>query len=146
MNKEIITVIELFNKIANKEKLPQRIKYKDNITKKETVYVWCEWCSGYYVEGREGQIAYKFLKHRNEQFYKVLNNSIEILDEENDEFEDIEEINVTRKGREQIFLQYEDKNGEHKYTIRTLDRYFANKFNQLIRNQKKIIERLNKDE
>ena len=54
----------------------------------------------------------------------MLNDIVKILDEENDEFEDIEEINEE--------ALYEDDK-------------VMNTINQLIRNQKKIIERLNKE-
>lgn len=69
----------------------------------------------------------------------ILNDEMEILDEE-DEFEDIEVIT------ENIFFDMVEKNDDGSVTVPYLTRIetmIVDKINDLIKNQKKIIERLN---
>ncbi len=74
-----------------------------------------------------------------------LNDEIEILPEENDEWEDIEELQ-----EEGIFKFYAEDTGIEKDAAEVLDTYFEVliiKINQLIKNQKYLKEKLeNKNE
>lgn len=78
----------------------------------------------------------------------ILNHKVKILDEENDEFEDIEIM--TLKGKEVGFgimnewLDFTPNDNEQK--ICSAIEALGIEFNKLIRNQKKIIERSKKDE
>lgn len=68
---------------------------------------------------------------------------VDILDEENDEFEEIEESkmlvsSILKPNKDSIKIVV----NEHSVNLS----FINNKLNQLIRNQKKIIEKLNKDE
>jgi len=70
-----------------------------------------------------------------DNFWWSLNDEVEILDKE-DEFIDIEEITIRDK-------TIGFPNGE--WTARNMDKAFAYKINDLIKNQKKIIEKLEKE-
>ena len=67
---------------------------------------------------------------------------IHILDKE--EFEDIEELDIEDNAMNRS-ERYIRKNDNKLITLSVSDYVLANKINQLIKNQKKIIERLNKD-
>ncbi len=104
-----IKIIDLLNKIANGEEVPEKIKFQNCIYTTKNPVV-----NEYRTE--DGRTL-------TENHYMVeafLTNEVEILDEE-DEFEDIEELTCNE-------YDFEKK-----------------AINQLIKNQKKIIERL-KDE
>ena len=69
-----------------------------------------------------------------------LNDTIEILPEENDEWEDIEELNYTLPTKhEHGKLFYKDG---HNNVLRQIDITILEKINQLIKNQKYLKERL----
>lgn len=112
-----IKIIDLLNKIANGEEAPKKIKCKGY------EYWYCKDLKDYQnaeVEYRDYLFASKY--HTS----GWLNYEVEILDE----FEDIEEINIGQYyGLEDSSLKYD--------TVSTI--------NQLINNQKKIIERLNNE-
>ena len=57
-----------------------------------------------------------------------LNDEVEIIEED----KKIEKINVATGQDCKRFIEYDDKTGHHKYTIRLLDEYFSNKINELI--------------
>lgn len=80
-------VIDLLNKIANKENLPQRIKYEDK------VYLYYKAYAGYYEKGYSGIYNKNFLSFRNEQWHSVLNSEVEII-EEDKEIEEISEGDI----------------------------------------------------
>ena len=119
--KKTITIYELLGLIKD-NKAPKKIKYE--------------------------YLIYELTPERNDYYCKnemrwftneinslgVLNDEVEILDEE--EFEDIEEITIRDK-----IIGF--SNGE--WTARNMDKAFSIKINQLIKNQKKIIEKLNKE-
>lgn len=114
-------MIDLLYKIANGEEAPKKIRYfgeefklaKDN-----------EYYSVY--------LSRPLISYFGEDYLRAeLNDEVEILDEE--EFEDIEEITIRDK-------TIGFPNGE--WTARNMDKAFSIKINQLIKNQKKIIERL----
>ena len=119
-----IKIIDLLNKIANGEEVPKKIKYKGIIREyedKDKDYISWETNADLYL------FFDLFKSNSGNQFETTLNDEVEILDEE-DEFEDIEEMNLD------IDCTTEYNFGEVYDTI-----------NQLINNQKKIIERLKND-
>lgn len=129
-----IKIIDLLNKIANGEEVPQTIKYDD------FYWNWCGSCKIYEARDEEN---IEINLYRSLVYEGDLNDEVEILDKE-DEFEDIyslcdnsEQYNFSSR---QTGMTKEDR--------RLLDSNFKELLivvNQLIKNQKKIIERL-KDE
>ena len=113
-----IKIIDLLNKIANGEEVPKKIKYigRDYIRTDDDDIK-------YYVGEVYGELLLDKVSDTHD-----LRDEVEILDEE-DEFEDIEEMNLD------IDCTTEWNFGEV-YDI----------VNQLINNQKKIIERLKENE
>lgn len=109
--KKTIKIIDLLNKIANGEDVPYKIIYDGKI------YIYYEAYAGYYEEGFAGIYNNKLLTFKNEQYYKVLNDEVEILDEE-DGFEDIDYYDLDNF------------------------KYIHKQMKRIIKNQKKIIERL----
>lgn len=111
--KKTIKVIELFDRMANGEEVPKRIRlFGDEFKKEDNEY--------YSVCTSEPLISYF-----GEDYLRAeLNDEIEILDEE--EFEDIND---------------EFESGDTAQVVMQL----LNKIRPLIKNQKKIIERLNKE-
>ena len=114
-----IKIIDLLNKIANGEEVPKKIKY----------------------EFKEYELSLSsknyYRTDRSEDLLSIvsgdeLNDYVEILDEE-DEFKDIEELNLE---------QDELVNNKD---IRPIDYLFEGTINQLIKNQKKILDKLNKE-
>ena len=124
--KKTIKIIDLYNIIAEGQ-IPKKIKYDVNIfiPKGNGINGFV----GYFDE--DEILSYELMHYIR---YKNLNDEVEILDEE--EFEDIEEITIRDK-------TIGFPNGE--WTARNMDKAFSIKINQLIKNQKKIIERLNKE-
>lgn len=123
--KKTIKMIDLLYKIANGEEAPKKIRYFGEEFKlaKDNEY--------YSVYSSRPLISYF-----GEDYLRAeLNDEVEILDEE--EFEDIEEITIRDK-------TIGFPNGE--WTARNMDKAFSIKINQLIKNQKKIIERLKESE
>ena len=126
MNKEI-TIIEVINKIANREEVPQKIKYKDKI------YIYSETDQDYLECGEDDfyLFRYVFCNLRTRDF---INDKVEILEED----KDIEEIEL---------LEEKDKNGNkkyylfafgNKYPIRIVDIYLAAKLNEVIKEVNKL--------
>ena len=121
-----IKIIDLLNKIANGEEVPKEIKIKTS----------------------EGTIAPFFLS--DDEYINVytgnsllqcldefdLNDEVEILDEE-DEFEDIEELNIERTWQNEFKTE-----PVLRYIYKEDMEDIEHKINQLIKNQKKIIEKL----
>lgn len=116
--KKTITIYELLGKVKDNKDSDIYVKYMNRMTEKEDTMWAC-------IEN----IIYKL---DNKVIY--LNDEVEILDEE--EFEDIEEIETSYGGdcKHRIF----ESNGVSYEVSPTM----KNKINQLIKNQKKIIERL----
>lgn len=136
MKNKIITSYELMGLVKNGQ-APKRIKCFD------TIYIIDN--LEYYYRAEDDRSNSLF-----EKIFGILNDSdaldetIEILDEENDEFEDIV---ILIDNDEFHFMNRQ--NGMTQEDRRLLDSNFktlGDTINQLIRNQKKIIERLNKDE
>lgn len=111
-------IIDLLNKIAKGEEVPTKIIYTDEDLCR---YVFeLELDKDYWCEELGNWLF------DNWDVQKILNDEVEILEEvEDKEYKDIEEIKI---------YELED--------ITTLE--FKQKINALIRNQKKIIERLDK--
>ena len=121
MNKEI-TLKEFFKMIENNN-IPKTVEYlKDIYIYNEDEEVYINDCS-----------EDLFLKIFDEHLLShVFDAKITILDENNDEFEDIEELDLIEVGS---VIDFGCESNLHRAVL-----------NELIRNQKKIIERLNKDE
>ena len=126
--KKTIKIIDLLNKIANGEELPKKI----------------EWCGVIfdYIEKEDYEDYVNdnncSLFRHDDGIYKttnILNDEVEILDEE--EFETIDEL----------LIEYDDGDIgiNKKYISSQQSEIFAKSINQLIKNQKKIIQKLNKE-
>ena len=115
--KKTITLYELLGLIKD-GKAPKKIKYENR---------------EYYLYDNKSYLSTDKTRFFDRIYFCDLNIEVEILDEE--EFEDIEEITIRDK-------TIGFPNGE--WTARNMDKAFSIKINQLIKNQKKIIERLNK--
>ena len=116
-------IIDLLNKIANGEELPKKIKYNDD----EYIHIgnYCYFC----------EETNEILSQNTYAEFSRLNDEVEILDEE--EFETIEEL----------LIEYDDGDIgiNKKYISSQQSEIFAKSINQLIKNQKKIIQKLNKE-
>ena len=127
--KKTITIYELLGLIKD-GKAPKKIKYE--------------------------YLIYELTPERNDYYCKnemrwftneinslgVLNDEVEILDEE--EFEDIEKLDIEDNAMNRS-ERYIRKSNNKLVTLSASDYVLANKINQLIKNQKKIIERINKE-
>lgn len=118
-------VIELLNKIANGEEVPKKIRlFGVEFKKKGNEY--------YSVNTSDSLISYF-----GEDYLRAeLNDEVEILDKE--EFEDIEEFEEHKLINTRDILELE-------MFINKINADYNYKINQLIKNQKKIIEKLNKE-
>ncbi len=101
MKKEI-RIISLLNKSANRESLPNKIKYKGRI------YFLYRAYGSYFVEGHPGEDNFRFLHNRNVQHYAVLNNYVEIIEDILDTKEKEYLSNVIRPFRDRV--EYIKKN------------------------------------
>mgnify|MGYP003289694863 CR=1 FL=1 len=117
-------IIDLLNKIANGEEVPKKIKYDEMIFEYQGSDWLCKKNGWWFITS-------------DDKILENLNDEVEILDEE-DEFEDIVEY-----GKPVLLeLQCED------IKLRDLQSYMyllAKDQNTLIKNQKKIIDKLNKE-
>ena len=112
-----IKIIDLLNKIANGEEVPKKIRIDG-----ETLILDNGKELHYRFEGKTAMLCFEWYIET-----RKLNYEVEILDAE-DEFEDIDEINIGQ--------YYGPEDSSLKYDI-------VSTINQLIKNRKKIIERLN---
>ena len=115
---KVISIYELLGMVKD-GKAPKKIKYENR---------------EYYLYDNKSYLSTDKTRFFDRIYFCDLNIEVEILDEE--EFEDIEEMTIRDK-------TIGFPNGE--WTARNMDKAFSIKINQLIKNQKKIIERLNKD-
>lgn len=128
MKKEI-KIIDLFNKKANDEELPKKIKYENRI---------------YELDICEEDYECFMLDHHEYllgdiNMFSQLNDEVEIIEEEKEEFEDIEQIQL-KDGR--IISNYDGEN--HYITTNVKDKeVYIKRINQLIINQKKLIDVVN---
>ena len=80
MNKKI-KIIELLNKIANKEELPKKIEYKF-----ETFYIkYDTFHDIYFYEAKDGTLLLKYIYNTN-----YLLDEVEILEDNTEEIEELE--------------------------------------------------------
>ena len=125
----IITMYELLGLIKD-GKAPKKIKKN--------------WEYEYKYDGFRNE--YHYMNHENKRFdeewliFSIINDEIEILDEE-DEFIDIEELKLDGDFGG-YFLINDEGNKCH---ISSYDKTIVRRINKVIKNQKKIIERINKD-
>lgn len=122
--KKTIRIIDLLNKIANGEEVPKKIKYNDD----EYIHIdnYCYFC----------EETNEILSQNIYAEFSRLNDEVEILDEE--EFIDIEEFEEHKLINTRDILELE-------MFINKINADYNYKINQLIKNQKKIIEKLNKE-
>lgn len=121
--KKKIKIIDILCKINCNEEVPYKIKYVID------EYTYDYEIQDYYDKNYNYLFEELFVGYDTS---RVLETEVEILDEE-DEFEDIEELNLDT---DELLK---------KVVITAQDYVIEGKINQLIKNQKKIIERL-KDE
>ncbi len=130
-NKEI-TMMELLQRLYNNN-APKNIKYKGRKYKLNTqsnIYK-----ANVYEEEKTGNLL-----GYNYKLELCLNDTVEILSEENSEWEDIEEIKHNGK---QI---YNTKTNAYNTLNSKEKNIFIPIINQLIKNQRKIVEKLDKNE
>ena len=120
-----IKMIDLLYKIANGEEAPKKIRYfgeEFKLAKDNEYYSVCS--------------SRPLISYFGEDYLRAeLNDEVEILDEE--EFEDIKEIDTTGFGVDKS-LTYDEVREHTANNIKLL----ADTIDKLIKNQKKIIERL----
>ena len=116
-------IIDLLNRIAKGEEVPKKIKI-NNIVYEYRGYMYCTEKANY-----QDIEDYLFGKWN----FNILNDEVEIIEEvEDKEYEDIEELNLDT---DELLK---------KVVITAQDYVIEDKINALIRNQKKILERLDK--
>lgn len=125
---KVITVYELLGMIKDGN-IPKKVKWNYHI------YIYDEQYDDYFEE-TTGLFQNEM---DNGMLFKCLNDEIEIIEEE----KDIEEIKITKDDNSKRFIEYDDKTGYHKYTIRLLDEYFSNKINELVRVTKQLKKEIN---
>lgn len=122
--KKTIKIIDLLNDLFDyRETMPYKLPKKIKFNNVEFEFKDMSYYS------KEGNNIMSYIDHTLDLIVQA-----ELLDEE--EFEDIEEITIRDK-------TIGFPNGE--WTARNMDKAFSIKINQLIKNQKKIIERINKE-
>lgn len=137
-------IIDLLKKAANGEEVPKKIKYNNYI------YEFYEEDSDYRRESTKGFYTLLY----DLEYICKLTDEIEIIEEvEDKEYEDIEEIEDNHNFYS--YSEYEARKHEIDkitYILRGINEATdmavknANKINALIRNQKYILERLDKNE
>ncbi len=126
MENKKITIIKLLNDISKYEIVPKQIKYRG------VIYTFDAEDRTYYDENDKTF----FLMYN----FKILNDTVEILPEENDEWKDIEEIEQIISSKA-VYDNWEDITKDIQLIVTTIDDLVIS-FNQLIKNQRKIIEKL----
>lgn len=120
-------IIDLLNKIANKEKVPKKIKWGSK------TYKYNGRWEDYKDETYDEEYFFQTMLNRNRDMSLILTDEVEIIEEvEDKEYEDIEELNLDT---DELLK---------KVVITAQDYVIEDKINALIRNQKKILERLDK--
>ena len=122
MNKEI-TIIELINKIANREEVPQKIKYIDKI------YIYTEENQDYLdTEDEFCLLGYTFGNLSTRDF---INDKVEILEED----KDIEELKIENDNPTHFYIR--DEKGT-KCGMTKHSKMIAEKLNEVIREVNKL--------
>ena len=137
MENKMITIYELMGLIKD-DKAPNKVSYKGS------EYKFCNDIGDYRRLGWEHCLIMKdiftFDSYSHNSLYNMLNDKVEILSEENDEWEDIEEFKITgsnvkiKIGDNETFLPTES----------LIIDYVLAKENQLIKNQKYLKEKIEK--
>ena len=127
-------IIDLLNKIAKGEEVPNKIKYKCDI-----YIIGEDVCNKYvkYINEKKDVDGYTKYLFQDWILDVILNDEIEIIEEvEDKEYEDIEELHLyLLDGNDSAMpTTLQDFNNQE----------IIKKINALIRNQKKILERLDK--
>ena len=121
-------VIDLLNKIAKGEELPKKIKIGDN------ELTLNEYKNNYLYDYEEEYWGDELIH------WFDLNYELEIIEEDKEiEFEDIEEV--------EVYHQYDTaliKNYDSEFIVNLGVELLADKINDLIKNQKKLIEEIEK--
>lgn len=131
--KKTIKIIDLLNKIANGEEVPKKIRI-DHWSYK---FEWVEHLDNYYDINADIDLMSVLSMSKEE-----LNYGVEIISDEEEvedkEYEDIEEFKEYKLINTKDILELE-------MLINKINADYNYKINALIRNQKKIIEKLNKN-
>ena len=121
--KKTITLYELLGLIKD-GKAPKKIKYENR---------------EYYLYDNKSYLSTDKTRFFDRIYFCDLNIEVEILDEE--EFEDIDKLDIEDNAMNRSERYIRKSNNEF-VTLSVSDYVLANKINQLIKNQKKIIERI----
>ena len=121
--KKKITIYELLGLIKD-GKAPKKIKYEN---------------SEYYLYDNKSYLSTDKTRFFDKIYFSDLNIEVEILDEEEFEYIDKLDIEDNAMNRSERYIR---KSNNEFATLSVPDYVLANKINQLIKNQKKIIERL----
>lgn len=122
-----IKIIDLLNKIANGEEVPKMVTANKFEDFEDMIFIYDKDIQDY--KSKDCDYLFEMIFNRG---FPILNKEVEILDEE-DEFEDIENI-------EEISINKVNDN-----SIYDNECLYVKTINQLIKNQKKIIERLKEE-
>lgn len=127
--KKTIRIIDLLNKIANGEEVPRKFTYKG--------YLWeydikNEMWFYYFGEDKSHRFDRLFYLHM------CLNDEVEIIEEDKEEFEDIESFGVHYSWD---YIDYKNIEELKKYVNKDFQNIFDT-LDKLIKNQNKIIEKL----
>lgn len=121
--KKTITMYELLGMVKD-GKAPKKIKYENR---------------EYYLYDNKSYLSTDKTRFFDRIYFCDLNIEVEILDEE--EFEDIDKLDIEDNAMNRSERYIRKSNNEF-VTLSVSDYVLANKINQLIKNQKKIIERI----
>lgn len=121
--KKTITIYELLGLIKD-NKAPKKIKYENR---------------EYYLYDNKSYLSTDKTRFFDKIYFSDLNIEVEILDEEEFEYIDKLDIEDNAMNRSERYIR---KSNNEFVTLSVPDYVLANKINQLIKNQKKIIERL----
>lgn len=117
-------IIDLLNKIANGEEVPKMVTANEFEDCEDMIFIYDKDIQDYKTKDEH----YLFEMIFNKSF-PILNKEVEILDEE-DEFEDIEELSL-----KDLAISINETYNDNVDVL-------MGKINSLIKNQKKIIEKL----
>ena len=134
MNKKI-KVIELLNMVANKEKLPKKIKYGEPsfINK---IYELSDVAYIDYIAHYEGKTNCLFLDHNT----NILNDYVEILeDEEEIDIQELEDVNLFDNGQNFNDMPIIIKSYDDNFTN------INNTINKLVQAVKQLDKKINKE-
>ena len=122
---KVISIYELLGLIKD-GKAPKKIKYENR---------------EYYLYDNKSYLSTDKTRFFDRIYFCDLNIEVEILDEEEFEYIDKLDIEDNAMNRSERYIR---KSDNKLVTLSVSDYVLANKINQLIKNQKKIIERLKK--